>query len=332
MLSYRLALPALCLSLLLPCALPVVAAETVAETPTETAEAKPLERQPLLERSQEDAAALERQLPIIEQQQLQAGDEAFLALWKPANSSNPDGVVIIVPGAGETADWPRAVGPLRNKLPDANWASLSLSLPDLQSEASQARLIEPAASTVPAPDSTSKEASTTVKPVEQIANTETELAKPESAVPTPEALAKTDADRIFKRLDAALAFAQQQDAHQIVLLGHGTGGYWAARYLSEKQPAGIQKLVLVAVQTPATSPPELAQLTSHLKIPTLDLFYKERALARDAAVLRAQGSKRVNGSDLTQVGLVVLPGNRAAEQEQLFRRIRGWLSPQPANT
>lgn len=327
--SYRLALPALCLSLLLPLALPVYAAEP--QPAAEPAQPQPVERQPLLERSQEDATALERQLPQHEQQQLQAGDDTFLALWKPANSNDPSGAVIIVPGAGETADWPLAISPLRNKLPDANWASLSLSLPDLQSEASQARPIEPAASAAPAPDSTSKEASATVKPVEQIANAETELAKPESAVPTPEALAKTDAERVFKRLDAALAFAQQQDARQIVLLGHGTGGYWAARYLNEKQPAGIQKLVLVAVQTPATSPPELAQLTSHLKIPTLDLFYKERAPARNASVLRAQGSKRVNGSDFTQVGLVLLPGNRAAEQEQLFRRIRGWLSPQAAN-
>ena len=132
MFSYRLALPALCLSLMLPLALPVFAAETESET-------KPPVREPLPERSQEDAAALQRQIPQQEQQQLQAPNDSFLALWKPANSSAPSGAVIIIPGAGETADWPLVVGPLRNKLPDANWASLSLSLPAPQPNPSSRR-------------------------------------------------------------------------------------------------------------------------------------------------------------------------------------------------
>ena len=162
MFPYRLALPALCLSLIMPFALPVLAGDTQPET--EPA-AKPAVRDPLPERSQEDAAALERQLPVHEQQQLQAPNDSFLALWKPANSSAPEGAVIIVPGAGETADWPLTVGPLRNKLPDANWASLSLSLPDMQSEASQAREAEPEKPpTAIATDSSSKAASTTAKP------------------------------------------------------------------------------------------------------------------------------------------------------------------------
>ena len=115
--SYRLALPALCLSLLLPLALPVQADDPAPAA--EPAQPQPVVREPLPERSQEDAAALERQLPPHEQQQLQAGEVSFLALWKPANNSDPSGAVIIVPGAGETADWPIVVGPLRSKLPDA---------------------------------------------------------------------------------------------------------------------------------------------------------------------------------------------------------------------
>ena len=67
------------------------------------------------------ASALERQLPQDEQQQLKAGDETFLALWKPANVGEPTGVVILVPASGESADWPQAIGPLRSKLPDAGF-------------------------------------------------------------------------------------------------------------------------------------------------------------------------------------------------------------------
>ena len=218
MFSYRLALPALFMSLLLPLASPVFATEAEAE-----AQPKPAVREPLPERSQEDAAALERQVPQHEQQQLQAPGDSFLALWKPANSTAPQGAVIIIPGAGETADWPLVVGPLRNKLPDANWASLSLSLPDMQSEASQAREDEPEKTpTTLATDSSSKAASTTAKPIEQAASAGTESPEPE-AVQNGQDLDKVDADRIFARIDAAIAFAQHQNMRTIVLLGHGSG-------------------------------------------------------------------------------------------------------------
>ena len=59
---YRLALPALCLSLILPCAFSVEAADPAPAATDKPAEEKPAERQPLLERSQEEAAALQRKL------------------------------------------------------------------------------------------------------------------------------------------------------------------------------------------------------------------------------------------------------------------------------
>ena len=117
----------------------------------------------------------------------------------------------------------------------------------------------------------------------------------------------------------------------IVLLGHGTGAYWAARYLEEKQPAQIPKLIMVAAQTPVQAQPELSQLISSLNIAQLDLFYKDTSLTREAALQRRQASKRVKGLTFNQVALTAIPGNRAAEQELLFRRIRGWLNPQPVD-
>ena len=322
MLSYRLALPALCLFLMSPLALPVLAAE-----PEPEPEAKPIVREPLPERSQEDATALERQLPEHEQQQLQAPNDSFLALWKPANSSAPEGAVIIIPGAGETADWPRVVGPLRNKLPDANWASLSLSLPDMQSDASQAREDEPEKPpTTIATDTSSKAASTTAKPIEQAASAGTESAQDEVAQ-TAQALDKVDAERIFARIDAAIAFAQHQNMRSIVLLGHGSGAYWASRYISAKHPAQVQKLIMVQARKPVLMQPDLSQLTPALNVSLLDIFYNDQALTREAALQRLQASKRANSANYKQVGLIATPGNREGEQEQLFRRVRGWLSP-----
>src|SRR5476649_2578465 len=140
--TLRAPLAALCLSLILPCIQPAMAADPApAKEPAATEPV--VERAPLLSRSKEDAQALERQLPLQEQQQLQAGDETFLALWKPANSSDPKGAVIIIPGADESADWPDAVGPLRRKFPDVGWASLSLTLPDMLGDTPQARVFLP---------------------------------------------------------------------------------------------------------------------------------------------------------------------------------------------
>lgn len=322
---YRLALPALCLSLILPCAFSVEAADPApASTAEQPAAEKPTERQPLLERSQEEAAALERKVPAQEQQQLQAGTDTFLALWKPANTAEPKGAVIIVPGAGETADWPQVIGPLRRKLPDVEWSSLSITLPDLQSDAIAPRVIATPAAPKP-PESGSKD-STTAQPIEQAAGGEAEVAE-QVVAETSEEQAKADAERIFARIDAAIAYAEQQSARHIVVLGHGTGAYWAARFLSERQTAQVEKFVMVDAQAPAKAQPQLAELTPTLKLPTADIFYMDKALDRNAALERMQASKRLKTSAFSQVALKALP-DKTAEQEQLFRRVRGWLNPQ----
>ena len=322
---YRLAMPALCLSLILPCAFSVEAADPApASTAEQPAAEKPAERQPLLERSQEEAAALERKVPAQEQQQLQAGADTFLALWKPANTAEPKGAVIIVPGAGETADWPQVIGPLRNKLPDVEWSSLSITLPDLQSDVIAPRVIAPAAAPKAA-ESGSKD-STTAQPIEQAAGGEADVAD-QVVAETTEEQSKADAERIFARIDAAIAYAEQQSARRVVILGHGTGAYWAARFLSERQSSQVEKLVMVDAQTPSKAKPQLAELTPTLKLPTADIFYMDKALDRNAALERMQASKRLKTSAFSQVALKALP-DKKAEQEQLFRRVRGWLNPQ----
>ncbi|MBA6131326.1 MULTISPECIES: alpha/beta hydrolase family protein [Pseudomonas] len=327
---YRTTLAMCCLASLLP--LGALAAD--AETPpaANAAPAAETPRPPLLERSQEDALALERLVPKAEQQTLQAGADSFLALWKPANDSDPQGAVIIVPGAGENADWPNAVGPLRQKFPDVGWHSLSISLPDLLADSPQARVeAKPKAAMdqaqgerapvkdVPA-DANANVAQATAADADTAESTDAELASEQSD--------PADAERIFARLDAAVAFAQQRNARSIVLIGHGSGAYWAARYLSEKQPPQVHKLVMVAAQTPARVEHDLESLAPTLKVPTADIYYATRSADRSAAALRLQASKRQKDSQYRQLSLIAMPGNQAAEQEQLFRRVRGWMNPQ----
>lgn len=328
---YRTTLAMCCLASLLP--LGALAADATKPEAATEAPAAPAPRPPLLERSQEDAQALERLVPKAEQQTLQAGADSFLALWKPANDSEPQGAVIIVPGAGENADWPNGVGPLRRKFPDIGWHSLSVSLPDLLADAPQARVeAKPAAEpekktgeTAPSKD-TPADANANVA---QATAADTDTAESTDAEQAGEQNDEADAERIFARLDAAVAFAQQHNSRSIVLIGHGSGAYWAARYLSEKQPPQVQKLVMVAAQTPARVEHDLESLTPTLKVPTADLYYATRTADRNAAVQRLQASKRQKDSQYKQLSLIAMPANKDAEQEQLFRRVRGWMSPQP---
>ena len=316
-------------------------AEASADT---TAETIAVPRAPLLERSEVGAIALEQQLLPGEQQQLQTADESFLALWLPANTGSPSGAVIIIPGDGESADWPKVISPLRHKLPDAGWHSLSLTLPDPNQAFVPARATAPIAespsSTDQAPSAdesaSTDEADTTTATDEQPAPAADEQAAPSEAPPPvadeppsdPETLRKNHGARVLARIEAAVAFAQQQQAQTIVLLGHGSGAYWAAHYLKERQPANVRHLLVVAGELPAEYGPPLEELLPGLKLATGDFYYKDRQSDRQAATKRLQASKREQHPAYTQVAMKALPGNSNAEQEQLYRRIRGWLSTQ----
>ena len=335
-----------CLTLLLPCADPVwaeepaaaaapaeappAAADAPADAPTETAAdtaaAPPTEHVAVPERSENAALGLQQQLPNTEQQQLTTSDGNFLALWKPANAAEASGVVILIPGDSESADWPQAIGPLRHKLPDVGWSSLSLTLHDPHDQAPQ---VTPA----PAP---SEAASATAEadpaaPASDTAPEETPAAATQ-AIPAPEAGPLTQAtpeqhaERVLARIQAAVAFAQSQKAKRIVLLGHGSGGYWAARYLGNSPSPEVQNLLLVAAKVPEGFSPPLEELVPGLKLAVGDFYYKDQPADRTAALKRQQASKRQAQPAYVQVAMKALPGNPATEQEQLFRRIRGWLS------
>jgi hypothetical protein len=310
---------------------PTPAEETPAATDGSTAPAEEV-RAPLAERSEVEATALEQQLEQKEQQQLQAGDERFLALWLPANAAEPSGAVIILPGDDESADWPQSVGPLRSKLPNGGWHSLSLTLPDPNSDAPPLRSAEPPttaptedtadATQTPAEGNPAVDETTAETSNSQLDSADTAASK----VKTIEAQQKAHAERVLARIESAISFAEQQQAKTIVLLGHGSGAYWAARYLAERKPAKIQNLLLVAAQLPAGYTPPLDELIPQLQLATGDFYYKDLPADRQAALKRSQASKRQKHPSYIQIAMKALPGNREAEQEQLYRRIRGWLT------
>lgn len=338
-----------CLTLLLPCSNPVWAEEAAAAPPADAAPAAvepsaeapgepPSEHAAVPERSENEAQGLQQQLPNAEQQQLAAGDGHFLALWKPANAAEASGVVILIPGDSENADWPQAIGPLRNKLPDVGWSSLSLTLPDPHDQAPQiAPAVIPDAAPATeaavdgkadsaAPASDPAQAADAAAAAEPSDTTAPQASAAPEAGPLTQVSPEQHAERVLARIQAAIAFAQTQKPKRIVLLGHGSGSYWAARYLGNNPSAEVRNLLLVAPGVPEGFSPSLEELLPGLKLAIGDFYYKDQPADRTAALKRQQASKRQAQPAYVQVAMKALPGNPATEQEQLFRRIRGWLS------
>lgn len=311
--------------------------------PETASEPVPTEHPVPASRSEAIAAELKRQLPVSEFVNLNAADENFVALWRPANDGDPKGVVILLPGEGESADWPRGIGPLRRGLPDHGWHTLSLSLPDAPAPAPRASgeaSAEPATgSALPGNGNEGSQPESTHAPSEAGYLPEETATAPEAAVDPADtkqsaeaaepALLMTRAERIGKRIEAALAFARSKQPAAIVLLGHGTGAYWAAQYLQQQGPAGVKRLVIVQPHQPDGQETPLAQLVSTLKLPTGDFYYTEGTGSLATARDRLNASRRNQLQGYRQVGLAPQTGDRKVDDEQLLRRIRGWLARQP---
>lgn len=348
----------LCLVMMLGCS--AALAEEPASPPQPPASqedadvaAEPAVERPLLpERSEQDATALQQRFDNNEQQQLEAPKEQFLALWLPANVGEPKGMVIILPGDNLHAAAPQMVEPLRRQLPDVGWHSLSLSLPDPLSDLPLPRPLpvadaatEPQAQTQAEEQGSDAPAAPSSTDASAETETETETSASADAAPSTDAAdeaaagevaaAETQrlreeamaahAERVFARIDAAVVFASQREAPRVILVGQGSGAYWAARFLKEKPAPGVSGLLMVSPRLPAGHAPPLEELAPALAMPVGDLYYKDQAAERQAALRRLQASKRLKAENYRQVPLKALPGNSEAEQEQLYRRARGWL-------
>ena len=322
------ALLPLCL-LLLGLAAPVRAEEP--PTPAPETPAAPAAVAPALERSQEQQQALMRQLPTEQQKTLQAGDESFLALLVPAARAKASGTVVLVPGDGESADWPNVVAPVRQQLPTFGWQTISLSLPDPYDP-----VVAIERDTAPADTDAQANSEQTAPPViggsgaAPAAPTQAEAGSGEPAQAAvapvdPEAAANAQATRVLARIAAGIDLALQQGANPIVLVGHGTGAYWAARYLAEKEPAEVKQLVLIDGREPQGLPPRLEATMGKTDLQIADLVHAPGPAAQRRKERAAQKANK----GYRQIDLPVIPGDRAAEQEQTVRRLRAWLDRLP---
>ncbi len=331
------------LNILLPALLLVLTSPVWASTPDRDRVRHPA----LFQRSDLEALDLSRRYPRQTQQLLGAG-EKFLTFWQPASDTRPAGAIIILPSEGEHADWPDAIGPLRREMPRYGWSSMTVTMPDPQPASLpaafrawlpdvRAPMPEPepvVPAELPEEESTRSDApgpENETAPAEPEDNTaatdEPAEARPEIPPAAP-AGPPSYSERIDARIEAALAFARVQHLGRLVLLGHGTGAYWAARHLARGKSAEIDQLIMLDVRQPEGESLELEDLLDSLKTPTVDAYYL-RGEAPAQAGQRESASQRARLPHYTQVALPVLTAPADYIQKQLVRRVRSWLEQQP---
>ncbi len=67
---------------------------------------------------------------------LPVGDIKVLSIYTPSETESTRGAAIILHGIGVHPDWPDVIHPLRTRLPENGWATLSVQMPILPNEAS----------------------------------------------------------------------------------------------------------------------------------------------------------------------------------------------------
>ena len=153
---------------------------------------------------------------------LETAHESFLGLYKPANRPIAQGAVLLLHHDRTSADWPGAITTLRSGLPDQGWHTLSVALPD------EPEYIPPRVDNV------------TLSISDNDTNTDT-VENNQAAAPTEQQPTESDdklADhyqQISARIEAGLAQLQQQQPEKLVVIGEGSGAYWALRFAVDKQ-------------------------------------------------------------------------------------------------
>lgn len=327
-----------------------LAQEPTSTAPADTDPAKQeLPRSTPLTRNILAAQAIQLGLDAQQLISLSTAREHFSALFIAANHAQPHGLVILLPGIGESFNWPTAIGPLRNKLPDAGWHTLSLNLPPppdteidipsiLAEPVAEQIVIEPPAPAAPIdiqePDTSDlpEENTTEEAPEDQPEMVEEVITEgddaalaAEPAAPVIEALPPlTYPERITSFLDAAFDYAKQLQAPEVIILGHHEGAYWALKYAAEQPPAAAPPVVLIAPRTHRQASFSYEKLIEANTSAIADFYYNGDRVTEAAAKQRLQASKRAGLEHYQQIGLTT--AHPSIAQEHLFRRVKGWLN------
>ncbi|MEH6470087.1 MAG: DUF3530 family protein [Halopseudomonas sp.] len=273
-----------------------------------------------------DAGSDPRILPDLEQERLQAlansqladtqtlwlesNDESFLGLLKLANHPSPVGAVVLLHHDRTSADWPGSITTLRQGLPDQGWHTLSIALPD-EPEYIPPRTQDVILAKFGNPSSSADTSSA-----------------PAAASEDSDKL-KDHFEQISARVEAGLVHLEALQPPIVLVLGEGSGAYWALRFSVDEQAGRRLFPVLIDALPPATpTQPALDQLVTQLKQPVLDLYHGNGLKQQRVEVLaqqRRDAAKRQGDGLLVSNRMSPRAGDWRQPDKRLLGVVRGML-------
>lgn len=223
-------------------------------------------------------------------QTLEANGESFLTLYNPSLTSSTQGCVILLHSDNEHPDWPDAIAPLRNALPEYSWCTLAIEVPDIIKRAAPVQTIST--------DNT---------------NNQDSLELPDQA-------------NTFARIEAAMDRARTDGVAQFVLLGYKTGASYALAFLANN-PESSEALVLVDIESPTSmSDYANAQQIRQITKPTLDYYVNNNGSERFATWRKQAANQRPEGG-IDYIQLDAIPDRVTGKNSKqlLIQRVRGFL-------
>ncbi|ETX10444.1 hypothetical protein MUS1_14505 [Marinomonas ushuaiensis DSM 15871] len=222
---------------------------------------------------------------------LEANGDPFLTLYQPSLTSSTQGCVIILHSDNEHPDWPDAVAPLRNALPEHSWCTISIEVPDITKRA-------------------------------EAVNTQISTQEDNS-----QAVELPNQDTVFSRILATIAKAQSNEIEVFALLGYKTGAAYALNFLANNSDTA-NALILIDIETPATtSHYSLAQQVRKIPQPILDYYINSNAGSSQFAMWRKQAANQRTeiNNDFIQLDAVPDRANGKKSKQLLVQRVRGFL-------
>ena len=230
-------------------------------------------------------------------QTLEANSEPFLTLYRTSMTSDTQGCIILLHSDNEHPDWPDAIAPLRNAMPEYSWCTLSIDVPDIIKRATPIKINS----------STKNDASAT------------DNTQPTSAELPNQAM-------VFGRIEAAIAYAKTQNIEQFSFLGYGTGAGYALSFLAANQDAG-NALILIDIESPANlSDYEMAQKIRQVSQPILD-YYVSTTRSDQFATWRQQAANQRTQKTGDYIQIDAIPDRVTGKDSKqlLIQRVRGFL-------
>ncbi|NVK74708.1 MAG: alpha/beta hydrolase family protein [Oceanospirillaceae bacterium] len=221
---------------------------------------------------------------------LEANGESFLTLYRPSLTSSTQGCIILLHSDNEHPDWPDAIGPLRDAMPEHSWCTVSIEVPDIIKRAKPVKAPSPTA------DDT--------QPLNELPNQ----------------------PMVFARIQATINKAQEEGVSQFTLLGYGTGASYALGFLSANKDAA-EALVLIDIKSPPNlSDYEVAQQIRQVAQPILDYYVNKSGRDQFAIWRKQAASQRIEKKgDFIQIDALPDRVNGKKNKPLLIQRVRGFL-------